>query len=239
MHNFIRLARQYLRPHLWVMLGVLPIFTLNGIRESALRAFRRVALAFVPEHVLRPLVLCGLCALVFVFTERLFAWQAWFCNMAAFGIALIIGSWWMFKSLPREVISADPVQAPRQWLTVSLPMFMMSGMNVVMNQSGVILLGFFATPADVGIYAVCARIVILIDFALTAVNAIAGPMIARLYHAGQKQELQRMLTLAARGIFAITFVATLLLCIFGRQVLHFFGPSFVQGYIPLLILEDV
>jgi len=221
---------------LWVMLGVLPIFTLNRIRESGLRAFRRVALAFVPEHIIRPIVLCGLCVLIFLFSKELLAWQAWFCNMAAFGAAFLVGSWWLFKSLPREVRSAKPEQDPRHWLVVSLPMLVMTGMNVVMNQSGVVLLGFFAPPAEVGVYAVCARIVILINFALTSVNAIVGPMIAKLFHAGQKQELQRMLTMAARGIFGITFLAALLLALFGRYVLHVFGREFIQGYGPLLIL---
>lgn len=221
---------------LWVMLAVLPIFTLNQIRESSLRAFRRVALAFAPEHIIRPIVLCGLCVLIFFFYKELPAWQAWLCNLGAFGLAFVFGSWWLLQSLPREVRSAPPQKDLKQWLVISLPMFMMSGMNVVMNQSGVVLLGFFAPPAEVGVYAVCARIVILINFALISVNAIAGPMIAKLFHAGQKQELQKMLTLAARGIFAITFLAAVLLGLFGKYVLHLFGPEFVQGYGPLLIL---
>ncbi len=221
---------------LWIMLGVLPVFTLNRIRESGLRAFRRVALAFAPEHIIRPIVLCGLCALIFLSSKELLAWQAWFCNMAALGAAFLVGSWWLFQSLPGEVRSAKPEQSHRHWLVVSLPMFMMTGMNVVMNQSGVVLLGFFIPPAEVGVYAVCVRIMILVNFAVTSVDAMIGPLISRLYYAGQKQELQNMLTLAAWGIFLITCLTCGFLSLFGTYVLNFFGPAFVQGYTPLLIL---
>ena len=221
---------------LWIMLAALPLFTLNRIRDAGLRAFRRVALAFAPEHIIRPIALCGLCTIVYLNFNELSAWQAWLCNTVAFVVAFILGSFWLWRSLPEVVRSSAPQQSSRQWMIVSLPMFMMTGMNVLMNQSGVVLLGFFVPSSDVGVYAVCARIVILVNFALSSVNAIAGPLIAKLFHGGKKQEMQQMLTLAARGIFAITFLAALFFGFFGKYVLHTFGPAFVKGYGPLLIL---
>jgi len=220
----------------WVMIFVLPIFTLNRIRESALRAFRRIAKAFIPEYIFRLILLCIMSATIYLLSDKLLAWQAWICNMIAYGCAFILGSWWLSRALPKNANSVAPKQTPGKWLLISLPMFMMAGMNVILNQSGVVMLGFFVSPADVGIYSVCARIVILINFALTSVNAIAGPLISKLYHSNQIEELQKILTLAARGIFCITLLAVAFLTLLGNHILYLFGPDFVRGYGPLLIL---
>jgi ATP-binding cassette, subfamily B, bacterial MsbA len=42
MHNFIRLARQYLRPHLWVMLGVLLLAMVSSMSSFTLTYMRKV-----------------------------------------------------------------------------------------------------------------------------------------------------------------------------------------------------
>ena len=50
------------------------------------------------------------------------------------------------------------------------------------------------------------------------------------------KELQRIVTLAARGVFAFTFFVSVILVIVGKFVLGLFGSEFVVVYLPLLIL---
>ena len=61
-------------------------------------------------------------------------------------------------------------------------------------------------------------------------------MISELYSKEQTTQLQRMLTLAARGIFIFTLIASLSIAILGEFILSLFGKEFVAGYLPLLIL---
>jgi len=106
----------------------------------------------------------------------------------------------------------------------------------VENQADLILVGFFLDSSQIGIYAAAKKIAMLIVFGLVAVNIIAAPMISELWHQGRKQELQRMLTLAARGIFAFTLPVSLAMIIFGKQILSLFGPEFTAAYWPLVII---
>ena len=221
---------------LQVMLFVLPIFTLNGIRESALRAFKKIALAFMPEQIFRPIILCICSGLFFYFSGDITARQAWVYNGAAYLTAFAFGTWWLYHVLPQDIRLSPSHKRSAHWLKISSPMLFMGGMNVILSQSGVVLLGFFAAPEEVGIYAVTARLVLLVNFALASVNAIAGPMISQLYYSKQMNELQRMLTRAAQGVFLIAIAATVLFACLGEYILAVFGKGFRSGYGPLLIL---
>ena len=219
-----------------IMLFVLPLHALNRIVESGLRGFHRAAVAVMPENIIRPFILCMTCGIIFLVFERLFAWQAWICYLAAICAAFMFGSWLLYRVIPHEVHNVEPLYDSKKWFMISLPMLMMSSMNVVLNQSSVIILGFFVSESEIAKYAACTKIVILVSFALTSVNYVIGPMISRLYYSNKKLELQKMLTLAARGIFVITLFVFLFLIMWGKFILGLFGPLFVQGYLALIIL---
>jgi O-antigen/teichoic acid export membrane protein len=61
-------------------------------------------------------------------------------------------------------------------------------------------------------------------------------MIADLHDRGQRAELQQLVRVAARLIFAATLAFTLVVVALGREILDLFGPEFRAGYIALLIL---
>ena len=67
-------------------------------------------------------------------------------------------------------------------------------------------------------------------------GAALAPMISSLHVSGKRKELQRLVTLAARGIFAFSFPAGLVLILAGRYVLRAFGAESTVAYRSLVIL---
>jgi O-antigen/teichoic acid export membrane protein len=98
------------------------------------------------------------------------------------------------------------------------------------------MLGAIRGPEEAGIYSAASRISNLVVFALIAINAILAPMVSELYHTGRMEELQRIVTLAARAIFVFTLMFSIILVVFGKFALSLFGAEFVVTYVPLLIL---
>lgn len=221
---------------LWLMLCVLPFFSLNSIRESCLLAFGKVASALAPESILRPILLATLSVFLYLSAGKLPAYQAWLLNIMAFVAAFVAGAVFLKKYLPQEIRFVEPDNAAREWLAVSMPMLLMMVLNVLLDQSGVLFLGAWRSASDVGVYAVCTRIVLLINLTLISVNAVLGPAISNLYHGGRLGELQGTLRTASRGIFFITLGWALFMLLFGRYVLAAFGPEFSRGYGVLGIL---
>jgi O-antigen/teichoic acid export membrane protein len=109
-------------------------------------------------------------------------------------------------------------------------------MNLVLKRTDILMLDLLQGPEAVAYYSMATRLADLAAFGLLVVNMIAAPMISELYNKGNRNELQKMITLAARGIFVLTLLITLILIFGGKLLLAVSGPQYVIGYVPLLIL---
>lgn len=222
-----------LRGALVLMAVALPFYSLTHIRQAGLRAHKFILLSELPEGIVRPLVLCLLIFGAHTVLTNVLAWHAWLCHLAAILAALAAGSFWHRRKIPPR---SGRQTEPRAWLSVSFPLFLIEGMNVLMNNFAMLLIGFFVPPAEVALLGVLMRIMILVSFAQMAVNTIAAPMISELFFAKKMAELQDALNVAAKGIFVFTIFIDVMLIFFGKFVLGLFGDEYVSGYIFLLVL---
>jgi O-antigen/teichoic acid export membrane protein len=110
-------------------------------------------------------------------------------------------------------------------------------MQIINNQTDIVMLGFFTTAEEVGVYRIAAHGAQLVAFTLGAINMVISPHIARLYKAGNREQLQHMLTWSARLILASALPVALAFTLFGDLILGFmFGAEFTGGYWTLVIL---
>lgn len=220
----------------WFGFALLPIMALAHIRQAALRALRRVASAQIPEFVLRPLLLAALVVALFYFGSRITGDIAMALDLAAASVAFLVGSLWLYRGLPTSLKGIRPVYRSREWFVVGLPLFLMSGMYLAHYQIDVLMIGSILGAREAGIYAVATRMATVVLLGLIAVNAIAASMISEFYATDRIDELQRMVSFAARGILAISVPIGLGLVVLGQWGLSFFGPEFSEGYVALVIL---
>ena len=94
-----------------------------------------------------------------------------------------------------------------------MPMLLINAMLQVENQADVLILGVFLDSSQIGLYSAAKKITILISFGYLAVNAIAAPMISELWHQ-----------------------VSIIMIIFGKEILSLFNPEFTAAYWPLVIL---
>jgi len=215
---------------------LLPVLSLTAIRNAGLRAFKLVVKSGV-DGIVRPLVI-GLLAVgyYFYFQENIQAFQVMSFSLAGALVAFFIGTVWLLKALPEQLHDHDPVYKRKEWLKVSVPLFLMSGMHIVLHQTDSIMIGLLLDTDRVGIYVIATRIASLVGFGLLAANSIVAPLIAELWSTDNHDELQRIVTLAVRGIFVFTIICSSTLVVFGEMVLGLFGEEFISGYMPLLLL---
>ena len=207
------------------------------IQSYNLLALKRVILSQTPQAILRPLLLAGGVLLVAVFSSRtLSAPTAMAVNMVAAACTLALTRWFLRRALPAPVRTGPPLYETRTWIRVSWSLALVSGLLLVLNQTDVIMLGFYEGTTEAGIYAVAGRIGAMILFGLNAINAIAAPMFSEFYSQGRLRELQRTITLATRGIMAFSLPLSLVFIAGGGLILGLFGSEFTRGYAALVIL---
>lgn len=99
-----------------------------------------------------------------------------------------------------------------------------------------IILGFWASPDETGIFAAATRISMLVSILLTSIVHVLAPIFAQLYSKGELNALARVYRFSC---IAITIIATPLFVImffFGDLVMTIFGPDFAVGGTTLAIL---
>lgn len=230
------LMRTSLQPTLMVALWLIPLIGFMNLQTETVRAFRRVALAFAPSLVVRPLlVIFGAAGLV-ILGYHLSATAV----LAATGISILLllalqmSLFW--RGLDSDITGSAPLYEIREWLRVALPMLLISGFVLLLLQSDIIMVGLVRGPREAGFYTAASKTASVVGLVLIAVNAISAPRFAALFARGEHEKLQRVAAASAALAFWPSLALSILLAIVGRIVLGFFGPGFSSATSILLVL---
>jgi O-antigen/teichoic acid export membrane protein len=228
------------KPQLGLYLALSAIFlvcsVLVSLNTQAVRGLRLSRLFGVM------LVLPGLANLLLLLLLTVFFFDldnpvyTLFFSLAVTAISgwIIIAKVFKKKIGPNDQVIALPT---RELLAIAMPMLTTTSLFFLTSQSGVIILGIFHPQAQVGYYALAVKLSALVGFILIAINAMAAPRFAELFHAGQIDELFYVAQKSAKLIFWTTTPVLLALVLLGKPLLRlFFGPEFVQAYPALLVL---
>jgi O-antigen/teichoic acid export membrane protein len=216
---------------------LLPLMALIRLRQGVLRGLKHVVRAELPDAMLRPvLIAVSLMGVYYFHSGLVTAPAAMLCALGATMVAFLLGGFWLLQLLPHSLRKAKSVHDTKGWISIAFPLLFIAGMQLVLSQTDVIMLGAMLDPQSAGIYAATARIAGFVTFGLMAINAIAAPMIAEYHSLSNRNELQRLLTLAARGAFIFMVGVGAVLVIAGKFVLALFGNEFTHAYTALLIL---
>lgn len=226
-----------LRQTLFVACLAFPVYAFLQVGGYVLRGFKRVLLSQAPGAVLQPALLgAGALALWYLAPEALDAPTAMALNLASGGVALAVTYLALRRVVPDALRNAVPRSERPYWLRVAGPLLLINGVNIAMQRTDILLVGGLLGASEAAIYASASRIATLIQFGLAAVNAWAAPLISDLQARGDRRGLQRLLWLAARGIFAFTLPLAAGVALFGHELLGIFGPEFPAAYTALVIL---
>lgn len=216
-------------------LVLVPLMVLSGLRQQALRGLKLIVASSFPESVITPaIVILGV--LILKQSQVSGATYAILLEIIAAAAAFLVGAWWLLRSVPGEVKRAQPEYNLREVLSVSLPLLLIVSSHQVMNRTDVLILGHFAGMADVGVYSAISRLSSFVAFGLTAVNAIAAPMISETFAKGRLKELKRIVALTSLGGTLFASLVSVVFLLFGEQVLGLFGQDFSKGIYPLWVV---
>ncbi len=219
-----------------VALVLLPLFALTSLRASALRGLRHVLQSQVPEVFVRPGALLLFACIAFSF-GALSPSRAMALYCAAAVLAFVTGTIQLRRASPREMRTATPEYETADWVRSSLTLAMLSGLQIVISQTDVVMLGLLGSKEDVGLYRVAVSGSELVAFALSAVNLIVAPLIVRLHGSGERNRLQSVVTDSARLSLAFALPVGLVLIFLGSPILGFvYGDDFRPAYSALALL---
>jgi O-antigen/teichoic acid export membrane protein len=217
---------------------IVPIKSLAESRAAALRGLGRVVLGQVPDQLVRPLMLALLVsACVLTPWVGMSAPTAMALYTAAALCAMIYATATLAHFRPEATRGVTPAYETRQWLRTIIPLSMLAGSQVVLQQTGSVLLGAMSGPESVGLYRIALQGAAVVGFGLLAATTVLSPQIARMHSTGDVERAQAVITGSARVVFATALVLTLMFIAFGKPFIRLlFGTHYVEAHLPLIAL---
>ncbi len=117
----------------------------------------------------------------------------------------------------------------KEVIAYSMPLIVGSMMTIIVNNIDMIMIGNILNKNAVAVYSVAAKIATFPSILLIVVNTVFPPIVAKLYHDGELEKLRNMYKLSARTLTAISSVIILIIVIFRKSILGYFGTEFIGG----------
>ena len=92
-----------------------------------------------------------------------------------------------------------------------------------------IVLVYFLSTFELGIYSVTLTIAAFIPLVLTSVNSIFSPIISQLHSQNKLKDLAHYFQLSGRYIFLLSFPLMVFIFLFSKPIMSLFGNDFIQG----------
>ena len=224
----------YTRP-LRVGLWLVPVQALLSVVGGIYRGFHWIGHAYA-LRLLRHATMLVLLVVLWKSGPVLTSLEALGAVLAAALLVLLGMGGALWHRMPVPVRQARPVYLPGPWLRVSIPLLLVGGFVMVLNQTDILMLGSLLGPEEAGLYQAASRTAALAGLVPVAIAAAADPMLAQLYAEGEHHRLQRLASVAVQWTAGAALAAAVFFIVLGRPVLAFFGEDFVASYGVLVIL---
>jgi O-antigen/teichoic acid export membrane protein len=211
-----------------------PLLTLLNIQAACFFGIHRTGTAFVLQNTLVPL-LATLGLIVSLGARDVVTVSIIYVLSVAFSCLIGAVNWG--RSVGPAASTASFAYLP-ELFRLAPPMLLTALMNrVLVRWSAIIFLGLWSTTVQVGLYAVAARLTLVLGFALTVANAIAAPRMSTHFAAGNKVMLMRTTGQAANVAVILSAPAFLIFLLFPQWTMSIFGDDFRNAGMLLFILS--
>jgi O-antigen/teichoic acid export membrane protein len=124
------------------------------------------------------------------------------------------------------------------WLGISLPLLAAGACEVVMQTADVLLLNYFRTPSEIGVYYAATKTASLALFVQYAVGTAYAGRLATASALADHASVRQLVREAVRWTFIPSLAITLAILAAGLPLLSLFGAGFADAY-PLMFILAV
>jgi O-antigen/teichoic acid export membrane protein len=218
----------------YVALSILPMCLIN-IHSESFRGLKKVELYSIFRYLLVPII------------SIVFTWILFFkfqfgiiTPILSYSLSILIISGLSTKAWFIEIDFLKSTNSNRtsvlDILNFSFPLFLSASMMLLLQWIDVVILGYYVTTADIGIYNVAVKVSMISSIILFSINSIAAPKFSELFSKNKLDELKELVKQTSKLIFVVSIPILLLIFMGKDYILNFFGKEFMYGSMSLNIL---
>jgi O-antigen/teichoic acid export membrane protein len=165
-------------------------------------------------------------------------------DAATAAAAAIVATWlsgilqaFLLNRRMHETIPAGPRTSDfPAWFKISLPLLVMMSAELLLQNTDILVVTRFMSPADVGIYFAAGKTMALIMFVHYAVGSAVAHKFAALHARGDRDGLRDFVKDAVNWTFWPSLASAIIILALGKPLLSLFGPQFETGYPVMCVL---
>ena len=212
----------------------MPMIALSDVLQGISRANSWAFTALSPTYLVRPVLILACMGAALLLGYEPNARTA----LVAAVIATYATTIWQLATVTARadarVESGPKTFLLREWVVVSLPIFLVESFFFLLTNADVLMVGFYLTPHDVAIYYATVKTLALVHFVYFAVKAGVAQRYAQFTH-GETGKLDAFARETVAWTFWPSLVMALVVLAIGKPMLALFGEGFDEGY-PFLFL---
>ncbi len=217
-----------------ILIFSLPFFALLKFWLSCIQGFQLIKYRIYIEKIF---LLCTWLILLIIFYFLNFKIHAVTISfLLSYLFGAILSYYYLRINLSIEIRETTPIFENKELVLFSLPLFFSGALNFIMMWTDILLLGYFRSASEIGIYESAVKAATLVIIPLNAVNTIFAPMISEYHSQNAKDKLEKMFKITTKWIFTLSFPIFLILVIFRHPIMLLFGKDFEAATMPLIFL---
>lgn len=212
----------------------IPVFVVSTVALAALQAFRevrwRTSIKYLCEPVVKVAVTLGL------------VWWGWGLMSALVALPVALGLTAVLAILPLHRLSSKGNDARpsgiayRDVLRYSLPLLGGLVFNGLATRSDVLLLGYWSSVEEVGIYSAAFQTSAIMTVVLGTLESIATPFLSECMTKNDPEEIRSLTGTVLRWTVTGTLPLCIVMAVFAKDIMSLFGTHFESGSVCLIIL---
>ena len=212
--------------------GFLP-FNIIDLNSGVLRGLRKIGTHSFLENLGNPLfsvIFIGCGFLINDSFQEVFLWY-----LLALSALALISIFLVYKQL-KGTANTGHSSSYSEILSVSIPMFFTTSMNVLDRWADILVLGFFCSEVQIAAYGLANRLSKMIIIPLQSVNSISASKFRKLYIQRDIKGLERITKSSTRLIALSSILPLLFLVLSASFVISIFNTELLIGIVALQIL---
>ncbi|MGE5225570.1 MAG: flippase [Planctomycetaceae bacterium] len=223
-------------PLLHLFAFVVPFLAVSNSLIGIARGFKRMDYEAIGENVVQSLVRMGLVAILF-----LGGWLTLYGAAIAFGLSDVAASvalvWLLHKEFSlRDWARASARRDLRAIFGFALPLWVSGLLRSFRTNIQVFLLGALNTVANVGVFAIAARINLLATVVSVSIYQASRPLMAQLHDRKDMRGMHDVYGATTRWTLMLNVPFFLAMVLYPAALLHVFSNEFTAGATALAIL---
>lgn len=218
-------------------IALLPLMSIDTMRCGMMEGLGQPFYGKLPIQIIQPVLLMTM-VIVGAWAFELSLPTILLIQVSAWIFTNIAGKFLLHKHLPTIPADITPSYTFKLWLSALGPFTVINVMGLLLSQVGVFMLGIMSEESSVAAFRIGERGAQMLMLCVTLSDMAIAAQIVKLHQAGDKEGMQKLVTLATRVSTLIAAIGALIFTLLGEWLVTVtFGEKYVEiAMTPLLIM---